>query len=124
MKKNREEPIKVLIHTYMEMSQGNSLCSHLIQAKMSLFFFFLFFLLQNWRTGRWNRSARGGIGTSEGGEVVGKGCRSMNMVQYCVDMHVNVKMRPVGTIPGKRESGGVKENNGGNKFKHYIFNTL
>jgi hypothetical protein len=42
MKKNRgDEPIQVIIHIYMEMSQGNSLCSYLKQAKMP-FFSFLF----------------------------------------------------------------------------------
>jgi hypothetical protein len=29
----------VIIHIYMEMSQGNSLCSNHKQAKMSFFFF-------------------------------------------------------------------------------------
>jgi hypothetical protein len=42
-KKNRgDESIQVIMHIYMEMSQGNSLCSYLKQTKMSLFF-----LLQN-----------------------------------------------------------------------------
>jgi hypothetical protein len=38
MKKNRgKEPIVVIVHIYMEMSQGNFLCSYLYlkQAKMS-----------------------------------------------------------------------------------------
>jgi hypothetical protein len=41
MKKNRgDEPIVIIIHTYMEISQGNSLCSFLYhkQAKMSFLF--------------------------------------------------------------------------------------
>jgi hypothetical protein len=44
MKKNREdEPIEVIIHIYMEISQGNSLCSYIYkQAKTSFFSFFLF----------------------------------------------------------------------------------
>jgi hypothetical protein len=34
--KNRgDEPIQVIIHIYMEISQGNSLCSYLKQTKMS-----------------------------------------------------------------------------------------
>jgi hypothetical protein len=40
MKKNKgDEPIGIIIHTYMEMSQGNFLCSYLYlkQAKMSFF---------------------------------------------------------------------------------------
>jgi hypothetical protein len=46
MKKNREdEPIGVITHMNMEIAQENSLCSslYLKQAKMSLFFPFLFF---------------------------------------------------------------------------------
>jgi hypothetical protein len=41
-----DEPTGVLIHTSMEISQGNSLCNYLYlkQAKISLF---PFFLLQN-----------------------------------------------------------------------------
>jgi hypothetical protein len=37
MKKNRDEPIQDIIHMYMEMSQGHSLCSYYKQAKMSFF---------------------------------------------------------------------------------------
>jgi hypothetical protein len=41
MKKNRgDKTIQVIIHIYMEMSQGNSLCSYLKPAKMSFFSFF------------------------------------------------------------------------------------
>jgi hypothetical protein len=70
MKKNRgDEPIWVIIHIYMEISQGNSLCSYLYlkQAKNVIFF-----LLQNWRTrgqnkscpriGGWYQWERGGDG--------------------------------------------------------------
>jgi hypothetical protein len=42
MKKNREDkPTGTLIHTYMEISQGNFLCSYLYlkKAKISFFFF-------------------------------------------------------------------------------------
>jgi hypothetical protein len=72
--KNRgDEPIQVIIHIYMEMSQGNSLCIYLKQTKMSFFFF-----LQNWK--RQNRSCLG-VGTSGKGEDVGKGCRRLKMVE-------------------------------------------
>jgi hypothetical protein len=43
MKKNRgHEPVVVIIHIFMEMSQENLLCSYLYlkQAKLSFFFFF------------------------------------------------------------------------------------
>jgi hypothetical protein len=38
-------------------------------------------------------------------------------------MDVHVKMRPAETIPGL-ESGRMKENGGGGKFKYDILNTL
>jgi hypothetical protein len=34
-----DEQIWVIIHIYIEMPQGNSLCSYLKQAKMSFFFY-------------------------------------------------------------------------------------
>jgi hypothetical protein len=38
-KKNRgDKPIPAIIYTYMEMPQGNPLCSYLKQAKTSFFF--------------------------------------------------------------------------------------
>jgi hypothetical protein len=48
----------VIVHTYMELSQGNSLCSYLYlrQAKMSSFFLFFFLYKteeQEGRTGPW-----------------------------------------------------------------------
>jgi hypothetical protein len=74
---------------------------------MSCFSFsFLYVLLQNQRTGGQNRSCpgRGGrAGTSERGEVAGKGGRRVNMAQKCVHMYVNAKMIPVETIPGIEE---------------------
>jgi hypothetical protein len=55
MKKNRgDEPIVVIIHIYMEMSQGHSLCSYLKQTKISFFS-----LSQNQRTGGQSRSYLG-----------------------------------------------------------------
>jgi hypothetical protein len=52
MEKDRGESIRVIIHIYIEMSQGNSLYSYLKQTKMSF--------LQNQRTGEQNRSCLGG----------------------------------------------------------------
>jgi hypothetical protein len=53
----------------MEMSQGNSLCGYIKQAKCHFFLF-----LQNQRTGGWNRSCVGvGISTSGRGRWWGKG---------------------------------------------------
>jgi hypothetical protein len=75
MKKNRgDNPIVVIIHTYMEISQGNSLCRYLYvkEAKMSCFsFYLLFFLLKNWKKEGQNRffqgkGSRGSIGTGVG----------------------------------------------------------
>jgi hypothetical protein len=54
MKKIRgDKPVGVIIHTYMEISQGNSLCIYLYlkQAKMSFVFVLYLFLLQNPRAG-------------------------------------------------------------------------
>jgi hypothetical protein len=88
-KKNRgEEPIGDIIHVYMEMSQGNSLCSCLKEAQKISFFFF--FLLQNWRTEGKTRPCLG-IGTSGMGEGIRKGCRMVNMVEYYVLMYENGK---------------------------------
>jgi hypothetical protein len=43
MKKNRgDEPILVISHAYMEMSQRNSLYGYLKQGKISFFFLFLY----------------------------------------------------------------------------------
>jgi hypothetical protein len=79
MKKMRgDEPIGVLIHTYVEISQGNSLHKYLYlkQAKMSCFSFYLFsFFFYK------IRKQKGRIGTSGRGEVLEKGGRRMNMVQ-------------------------------------------
>jgi hypothetical protein len=38
-------------------------------------------------------------------------------------MYVNGKMIPVETFSGKR-GGGIKENDGGNEFKHDIFDIV
>jgi hypothetical protein len=84
MKKIRgDKPIGVTIYLYMKISQGNSLCNYLYfkQAKISCFSFH-FFLLQNWRTGGWNRSCPvGRVGTREWGEVAGELSKRVNMVK-------------------------------------------
>jgi hypothetical protein len=53
--------IGVIIHTHMEISQGNSLCGLLyLKQKCHVFHFvFSFFLLQNQRMGRRNKSCPG-----------------------------------------------------------------
>jgi hypothetical protein len=56
MNKNRDEPIRVIIHIYMEMSQGNSLYSYI-----------------NLNTGGKTRSLRGReLLSVEGGKFQGK----------------------------------------------------
>jgi hypothetical protein len=81
MKKIRgDKPIGVIIHVYMEISQGNSLCSYLY--------------LKIQRTGGWNKSCTAGrAGTSGSGEVLGKKneCGAIK----CVHMSVNAEMTPV-----------------------------
>jgi hypothetical protein len=75
-----DEPIWVIIHIYMEISQGNSLCSYLKQNKNVIFFFYIIGE-QEGGIG----PVGGGIGTTGSGEDVGKGCRRVNMVQIlCV----------------------------------------
>jgi hypothetical protein len=63
-----------IIHTYMEMSQENSLLySYLKQTKMPFFFSFFFFL-QNQRTRGLDRSCLGGRVVPVGGaKMWGKG---------------------------------------------------
>jgi hypothetical protein len=73
-KKNGEELICVVIHICMEMSEGNSLCSYLKQAKMSFCF-----LIQNQRTGGRNRSCWELVPAGAG--ECRERCRRVNMVQ-------------------------------------------
>jgi hypothetical protein len=45
MKNNRgDEPVGVIIHIYMEISQGNSLRGYIYLKQAKMLFFFLFFL--------------------------------------------------------------------------------
>jgi hypothetical protein len=71
-KKNRgDEPIGVIIHIYMELSHGNSLCSYLYLKQAKLSFLLLFYFLFS-STKLENRKAEqilsgvagGGVGTS------------------------------------------------------------
>jgi hypothetical protein len=95
MKNNREdEPIWLTIHIYMEMSQGDFLCSYVKQAKM---LFKKIFFLQNRRAGGWTRSYLGGDGGCNGGKGRwwGKGRGECIWCKYCVYMYVNGKMIPM-----------------------------
>jgi hypothetical protein len=48
MKKKREnEPIEVIIHIYMEISQENSMCSYLYFKQEKMTFFFLFYSIKS-----------------------------------------------------------------------------
>jgi hypothetical protein len=87
----------------------------------------MFFLLQNQRTGGWNRFCRDrgkGIGTSGGGIQLQKG-RKMNTVQimYTHFAFVNAKMIHVETVPGTKGVG-IKESCGRGEFKYDVFDTL
>jgi hypothetical protein len=85
MKKNKgDKTIQVIIHRYMKMSQGNSLCTYLKQAKTSSFF-----PLQNHRTGGQNRSCLGeeGLAPMGGGgarERVQEGEYGANTAYSCM----------------------------------------
>jgi hypothetical protein len=73
MKKIREdEPTGVITHLYMEIPQGNSLCSYLYlkQANMSCFsfsFFFFFFCKIREQEGRTGPAWGGGVVPVGGG---------------------------------------------------------
>jgi hypothetical protein len=79
------------MHTFMELSQGNSMYSYPKQTKMSFFF-----LLQNWRTGGQNWR----VWYQWEGEEVGKGCRRVNMVQILCIHVCKWKLIPVESVPG------------------------
>jgi hypothetical protein len=69
----RGETIGAIIHIYIRTTQGNSLCIYLyleLAKPMFLILSFMFFLLQNQKTG-----GRGGerVGTGRRGEVEKKG---------------------------------------------------
>jgi hypothetical protein len=63
------------------------------------------------------------VGTSGREEVAEKGGRSMNTVQKCVHMYVNVKMIPVKIVLRIRE-GGIKESSEGGELKNDTFDKL
>jgi hypothetical protein len=94
-KTKRNQPIRVITQTCMEKTKENSLCSYLYLklAKTSRFFFYLlFFLLQNQRTGGQNRfwgEVGEGVGTN-GGRWQGRG-RRMKMVPIIYILYVNEK---------------------------------
>jgi hypothetical protein len=89
MKKNRQKPIGIIIHLYMELSQGKlPVFPYLKQAKVS---FFSCFLLQNQRTGGQNIYCPGW----------GWGWYQLRGRSW----HVNGKMRLVETIPGMEGRG-------------------
>jgi hypothetical protein len=101
---NRDEPIWVIIHIFMEMSQGNSL--YLKQIKMS--FYFSSIKSQNRKV---LQVLYGDFGTSERGEAMEKGCRSANIVQILCTHVCKWKMIPVESTPEMGEEG-IKENDG------------
>jgi hypothetical protein len=76
MKKIRGDKLSgVVIHAYMELSQGNSLCSYLyLKLKCHVFIlsFLFFFLLQNWRTRRVQQAPPRGRLAPVGGGGVGQ----------------------------------------------------
>jgi hypothetical protein len=116
MKKNRDESIQVLIHIYMEISQGNSLCNYFKQTEMSLFLPFFFFTksynrrVEQVLQGLWYQWWGGG----------GKGCGRVNIVQIlCIHVY-KWKNETTETIPGMGEME-IKENDGEGEFKNDIF---
>jgi hypothetical protein len=106
MKKNRDEPIRVIIHIYMETSQGNSLCSYLKQAKNVIYIFFSSTESENRRVEQvlpWE--GEGGLVPVEGGKWLRKGVGGRIWCKYCVHIYVNGKMIPTETIPRMARGG-------------------
>jgi hypothetical protein len=81
------------------MSQGNSLFSYLKQINV------IFFLLQNQRTRKHNRSCLGEEAVPWEGEEVGKVCGRLIQCKHGIHMYLNKKMIPVETIPEKGGGG-------------------
>jgi hypothetical protein len=100
----------------MEMSQGNSLCSHLKQTKIP---FFSFIKLENRRA---EQVLSGGLVPVGEGRKQGKGIGE-NLGQICVHMCINGKMIFVETIQGM-VGRGIKENDGGDELKYDVFDIL
>jgi hypothetical protein len=99
MKKTRgDNPIGAIIHKYMEISQGNFLCSYLYLKLKCHVFHFIFSL----------KPCLGGMdGTSGSREVLGKEGEHSEI--KCVHMEVNAKMMPVETTPETGGQGRMKE---------------
>jgi hypothetical protein len=84
MKKIRDKSVGVTIHLYMEISQGNFLCSYLYQNKQKCHVFLFIFSpsstkLKNQRAKQMLPSGR--AGTSGRREIMGKGEKGVNIVQ-------------------------------------------
>jgi hypothetical protein len=80
MKKiRRDKQIGVIMHIYMEISQGNSLCIYLYlkHAKMS----FLSYFFYKTRKQEGGTGPGGEVGTSGRGEVTGKESARVTLVQ-------------------------------------------
>jgi hypothetical protein len=130
MKKNRDEPIGVIIHIYMEISQGNSLCSYLYlqKIKMSFFFLFSFFFdkIREQEDGTGPAGVRECWYQRESGSGGERG-RRMNMVHKMCTHVCKCKMIPVKTIPGMAGRGDKGERRvveGVNSRMIYLFDTL
>jgi hypothetical protein len=94
MNKNRgDEPLGAIIHIYMAIPQGNSLCCYLYLKEAKCKSSFLFFLLKNQRIRGLNRfcphpPGEGVHDTSERRKMVGKLGRRVNTVQkLCLHIH-------------------------------------
>jgi uncharacterized membrane protein YjfL (UPF0719 family) len=91
MKKNRgDELIGVIAYIYMDISQGNSLCSYL-NLKQATTVIFLFSFSSTKLENKRMQQVCGGrrAGTSGMGEVVGKGGRRVNTVQHLAFTYKN-----------------------------------
>jgi hypothetical protein len=80
-------------------------------------FHFLFFFLQNQRTGGQKQVLHR---ADSWHQWEGERDRRVNTVQKCVHMYVNARMIPAETVPGSGEQG-IKESDRGGEFMCDIF---
>jgi hypothetical protein len=82
-----DKPSGIIIHSYIELSQGNSLCTNIyVKLKYHAFHHILsLFSSTKWENRRKEQDCQcGRAGSSGRGEVLRKGCRRVNIMQQNV----------------------------------------
>jgi hypothetical protein len=104
------------MHIYMDVPQGNSLCSYLKQAKCH-FFFLSFAKSENRRAEQVLRGRSWGGGMEE---EVGEGCKRVNMMQILCTHGCKWTKKRFLVETFLNRGVGIKENGGGGKLKYNI----